>query len=89
MYNLFLSTFILYKYILSHYWCAYLRWSDFNSLSAKLINWNFHPLEVVSRWCELYLADAINNFKSVNIIQIWQSVVKDFETLLIDVSFYL
>ena len=22
----------------------------FNPLTAKLFNWNFHPLEVVSRW---------------------------------------
>ena len=28
----------------------YLRlWSDINLLTAKLSNWNFHPLEVVSR----------------------------------------
>ena len=25
------------------------RWTDVNLLAAKLFNWNFHPLEVVSR----------------------------------------
>ena len=25
------------------------RWPNINPLTAKLFNWNFHPLEVVSR----------------------------------------
>ena len=36
----------------------------FNSLTAKLYNWNLHLIEAV-------LADAIQNFKWVKIIQIW------------------
>ena len=36
-----------------------------NPLTAKLFNFNFQPLEVVS-------PDAIHNFKWVKIIQIWQ-----------------
>ena len=34
---------------------------------------------------KLCLADAIHNFKWVNIIQIWQKGVHDVEILLIDV----
>ena len=25
-------------------------WKSVNPLTAKLVNWNFHPPEVVSRW---------------------------------------
>ena len=39
-----------------------------NPLTAKLVNLNFHPLEL-----NLCLADAIHNFKWVKIIKIWQN----------------
>ena len=40
-----------------------IRQLDFNPLTAKFLNLNFHPLE----------ADAIHNFKWVKLIQIWQN----------------
>ena len=33
-------------------------------------------------------AGVIHNFKWVKIIQIWQTVVNDFEILLIDITIY-
>ena len=44
---------------------------------AKLVNWNFHPLEVVSRWRDPQLQVSEN-----------YSYLKAFEIVLIDVTFY-
>ena len=54
-----------------------------NLLTAKLCNWNFHALEFVSRWRDpqLQVSENYSGFTK------WE--VKDFEILLIDVTFNL
>ena len=50
---------------------------------SALINWNFHQLEVVSRWRDpqLQVGENCSDLKKIE--------VNDFESLLIDVTFYL
>ena len=53
-----------------------------NPLTAKLFNWNFHPLEVVSRWRDPQL----------QVGEIYSYLAKSrsmIEILLISVTFYL
>ena len=52
----------------------------FNPLAAKLFNWNFHPLEIVSRWRDPQLQVSENHS---------DLEVKQFQILLINVTFYL
>ena len=47
LYLLVLISFVMYNYVLSD--CLFVCLA-LNPLTAKLFNWNFHPLEVVSRW---------------------------------------
>ena len=55
----------------------------FNSLSAKLFNLNFHPLEVVSRWRDQQL-QVSENYSDLTK---WRSTL--FKFVLVDVTFYL
>ena len=52
-------------------------------LTAKLLNLNFHPLEVVSRWRDpqRQVSENYYKFKWVKIIQIWQNGGQLFSNL--------
>ena len=52
-------------------------------LTAKLFNWNFHPLKVVYRWRDPQLQMSKNSSDLTK----WRSTIPNF--LLIDVTFYL
>ena len=52
-------------------------------LIVTVFNWNFHSLEVVSRWRDPQLQ------VSENYSDLTKWCPNDFETLLIDVTFYL
>ena len=54
-----------------------------NTLTSELFNWNFHPLEVVSRWRDSQLQVSENNSS------LTKCIGNDFELFLIDVTFYL
>ena len=57
--------------------------AEFNPLTDKLFNWNFYPLQVVSRWRDpqLQVSENYSRFDKME--------VNDFEILLVDVTFYL
>ena len=55
----------------------------FNPLAAKLLNLNFHALEVVSRWRDPQLQVSVKLFRFAKM------EVNCFQILLIDVTFYL
>ena len=54
-----------------------------NPLTAKLLNLNFHPLEVVSRWRDLQL-QVSENYSVLKKMEVNSSQI-----LLVDVTFYL
>ena len=57
------------------------RWPNINPLAAKLLNWNFQSLEVVSRWRDpqLQVTENYSDFTKME--------VNCFQILLIDVIF--
>ena len=55
----------------------------FNPLTAKLFNFNFHPLEVVSRWRDPKL-QASENYSDFD-----QMDVDYFQILLIKATYYI
>ena len=61
-----------------------------NPLTAKLFNWNFHPLEVVSRWRDPQL-QVSDNYSDLTRWRstFFKSWLMSLFQMLVDVTFYL